>query len=144
MEILTDENKSAVDLACDAENWDTFDLLKAAADDRYPHVMAQFLPVGASPRRFFPSQFFVTLHDPFDDRIQGISLREFEDMIQRTLKLKQSGQLSELIPYPDRNNHLIGKSDALLCHSLGLLTPMASLSAISASDRNCLHPPAAR
>jgi ankyrin repeat protein len=112
----TEDNKSAVDLACDAENWDSFELLKNAADDQYPHVLPK--PRKLDHRRdFFPSEFFFKLRNPFGDHYKNLRLVSpkaaedmVEDMVQRTRKLKVAGKLCEMVPYPEENLHLICKS----------------------------------
>jgi hypothetical protein len=116
LKCLTDDNKSAVDLACDAENWDSFELLKNAADDRYPHVLPK--PRRLDHRRdFFPSEFFVKLRNPFGDHYKNLRLVSpaaaedmIEDMVQRTKKLKIANDLSDMVPYPEENAHLMCKS----------------------------------
>jgi hypothetical protein len=116
LKYLTDDNKSAVDLACDAENWDSFELLKTAADDRYPHVLPK--PRRLDHRRdFFPSEFFFKLHNPFGDHYKNLRIvsptaaeNMIEDMVQRTRKLKVANDLSDMVPYPEENAHLICKS----------------------------------
>jgi hypothetical protein len=84
LKYLTDDNKSVVDLACDAENWDSFQLLKNAADVQYPHVLPK--PQKLDHRRtFFPSQFFFKLRNPFGDHeyenIRLVSTKAAEDII---------------------------------------------------------------
>jgi hypothetical protein len=110
MEPLTNENKSAVDLACDAESWGSFELLKSAADDRYPRINVPYRRRGSHLRSFFPSEFFVKLRNTIDDHMENIGLKDFEDMIQRTRELKAAGQLSAMVPYPEENYHLISES----------------------------------
>jgi ankyrin repeat protein len=113
---LTDDNKSVVDLACDAEKWDSFELLKNAADDRFPHVLPK--PRRLDHRRdFFPSEFFFKLRNPFGDYYKNLRLvsptaaeDKIEDMVQRTRKLKIANDLSDMVPYPEENAHLICKS----------------------------------
>jgi hypothetical protein len=120
LKCLTEDRKSVVDLACDAENWDSFELLKTAADDRYPHVLPK--PRRLDHRRdFFPSEFFFKLHNPFGSwtwehyknlRLVSPKAAEnmIEDMVQRTRKLKIADDLSDMVPYPEENAHLICKS----------------------------------
>lgn len=110
---LTADNKSVVDLACDAENWDSFELLKNAADDQYPHVLPKPRKLDHC-RDFFPSEFFFKLRNPFGDHYRNLRLVSpkkaedmIEDMVQRTRKLKRAGRLGDMVPYPDENNHLI-------------------------------------
>lgn len=38
LDILTDDGKSALDLACDAENWEAFEVLCKVADERHPLI----------------------------------------------------------------------------------------------------------
>ncbi|KIM97163.1 hypothetical protein OIDMADRAFT_32194 [Oidiodendron maius Zn] len=91
IEELTEDGKSILDLACDTENWYSFELLIRAADQNPNQI------------KFFPSQFFAKLRDPFKEQIQSLSLKEFEDMVQHTKEV----DLKRLIPYPDKNRHLI-------------------------------------
>jgi hypothetical protein len=102
MKFLTHANKSVVDLACEAENWATFELLGKLADNRHSETHAP------SPR-FYPSKFYLDLQNPIDQEIHNISLIDFEDMITRSRNMSRSGDLANLVPYPSENPHLVGE-----------------------------------
>lgn len=147
LKYLTDDNKSAVDLACDAENWDSFELLRNAADDQYLHVLPK--PRKLDHRRnFFPSQFFFKLRNPFGDHYKNLRLGSpkaaedmIEDMVQRTRELKIADQLGEMVPYPDENNHLICES--VVISALDLVPRILTIfeSALPGSYSCCVHAP---
>jgi hypothetical protein len=147
LKYLTDDNKSVVDLACDAENWDSFELLKNAADDQYPHILPK--PRKLDHRRnFFPSEFFFKLRNPFGGYYKNLRLVSpkaaedmIEDMVQRTKKLKVAGELGEMVPYPEENIHLICES---LVISASILVPRILTifeSTLPGSHRYCIHAP---
>jgi len=138
---LTDESRSAVDLACDAENWESFELLRSAADNQYCYIKTPSLPIGTCPRKFYPSRFFVTLRNPFDYHVQKLSSKDYEDMIQRTNKLRADGQLHRLVPYPEKNKHLIGEPIAVSA-TVSVFQFLTTLQrAIPGSSYCCDHAP---
>ncbi len=123
LKYLTDDNKSVVDLACDAANWDSFELLKNAADDRYPQVLPKPRRFDHDHRRdFFPSEFFFKLRNPFGDHYENLRLvspTAAEDMIEEKVPRRRklviarvliASGLSDMVPYPEENLHLICKS----------------------------------
>lgn len=148
LKYLTDDNKSVVDLACDAENWDLFELFKNAADEQYPHVLPKNRKLDHR-RDFFPSGFFFKLRSPFGDHdyknLRLVSAKAAEDIIEDivlgTRKLKIAGGLGEMVPYPEENIHLICESAAL---SASILVPrilMIFESTLPRSHSCCVHAP---
>lgn len=61
MKYLTKDKKLTLDLACDAENWDSFELLQNAAVNQYPLIRSLYSRKGANPLKFFLLKFFITL-----------------------------------------------------------------------------------
>jgi hypothetical protein len=142
MEYLAEDSKSAVDLAGDAENWDSFELLRSAADNQYRYTKAPHLLIGASPVRFFPSEFFVKLRDPFEEQVRDLNSKEYKDMIHHTREVNAAGKLSELVPYPDENKHLIGESVILSGTDSVSQILTTLLSTIPAGNRSRIYAPA--
>ncbi|KAF2690808.1 hypothetical protein K458DRAFT_382383 [Lentithecium fluviatile CBS 122367] len=101
MDVLTRDNQSVVDLACEAQNWSTFHLLKRVADDRWQFARLRL------PSFEYPSKFFLSLRNPFTEEMRKVSLKDFEDGLQLTRSLKASGELFRWVPYPYQNERLV-------------------------------------
>lgn len=116
LDSLTDDGKSALDLACDAENWEAFEVLCKVADERHP--LTQYpCPKKGRPdwegeyqaRNFYPSGVFLKLRNPFESLAKDFGFKEFDMRDRRKVK-EAIALLTEMIPYPDQNRRLLGTS----------------------------------
>jgi hypothetical protein len=96
----TEDDKTPLDLACDAGNWEAFEILAAALDDMQRLRRPSFRCL---------SKFMTQLRDPFEEHTQHLDASQLAEMYDNAVSLRESGKLHTLVPYPDENPVLVRK-----------------------------------